>query len=157
MWRRNPTSHVNQLFLSSWVRSPEKIQLRYGDTVDDLFSFVQVKLFQFRCYKLQGEGCSLPTIAANDFLKRTSLPTCTTVYNRCTPQPCEWTPAHRALPPWPTTRPPPPCPWTTGSPGRCSISSSRGPKGSSATVYPTLSQQKSLYLVEQNLAPTFIY
>ena len=87
MWRRNPTSHVNQLSLSSWVMSPEKIQLRYGDTVDDLFSFVQVKLFQFRCYKLQGEGCSLPTIAANDYPKRTSLPPCTTVYNRCTPSP----------------------------------------------------------------------
>ena len=52
--------------------------------------------------------------------------------------PSEWTPARRALPPWPTTWPPPPCPWTTGSPGRCSTSSSRGPKGSSATVYPTL-------------------
>ena len=35
--------------------------------------------------------------------------------------PSEWTPGRRALPPWPTT-----------------TSSSRGPKGSSATVYPTL-------------------
>ena len=136
MWRRNPTSHVNQLSLSSWVMSPEKIQLRYGDTVDDLFSFVQVKLFQFRCYKVR--DVRYLTIAANDLSKRTSLPPCTTVYNRCTPQPSEWTPARRALPPWPTTWPPSPSPWTTGSPGRCSISSSRGPKGSSATVYPTL-------------------
>ena len=47
--------------------------------------------------------------------------------------PSEWTPARRALPPWwPTTWPPSPSPWTTGSPGRCSNSSSRGPKGSSA-------------------------
>ena len=45
---------------------------------------------------LQGEGCSLPTIAANDYPKRTSLPTCTTVYNRCTPRPVSGHP-HAAL------------------------------------------------------------
>ena len=47
----------------------------------------------------------------------------------------EWmrTPGCRALPPWPTTWPttwpPPPCLWTTGSPMRCSISSSQGAEG----------------------------
>ena len=36
---------------------------------------------------LRGEGCSLSTIMANDLSQRTSLPPCTTVYNRCTPRP----------------------------------------------------------------------
>ena len=44
----------------------------------------------------------------------------------------EWTPGLSALPPWPTTWPSSPSPWMTGSPGRFSTSSSRGPKGSSA-------------------------
>ena len=77
-------------------------------------------------------------IAANDSLQADFSPD---VYNNVQQMytlPSEWTLAGRALPPRPTTRLPPPSPRTTGSPGRCSISSSRGPKGSSATVYPTL-------------------
>ena len=95
-------------------------------------------LFQLSCSSmkmLMVRECSLPTITANDCSlgELLSRPwTCSTVYNRCTPQPSEWTPARRAPPPWPTTWPPSPSPRMTGSPGRCSISSSRGPKGSSA-------------------------
>ena len=87
---------------------------------------------------LQGEGCSLQDDRGQRFSQADFSPDLYNGVQQMYTPPSEWTPGRRALPPWPTTRPPPPSPRTTGSPGRCSNSSSRGPKGSSATVYPTL-------------------
>ena len=75
----------------------KKILLRYGDTVDDLFNLCW--LFQLNCsssdvtrWGMFATRRSRPTILS----KRTSLPMCTTVYNRCTPRPVSGHP-HTAL------------------------------------------------------------
>ena len=75
----NKLCQVSQLLFSSRVMSPEKIQLRYGDTVDDLFSSVQVKLFQFRCYEVRDVRYrrSWPTISPSGLLSR-PVQRCTT-------------------------------------------------------------------------------
>ena len=103
--------------------------------MDELFS-----QFQLSFVPVVIKRSSLPRRSRpNDSLRTwTSLSTCTTVYNDV--HPSEWmrTPGPRALPPWPTTWPPPPCPWTTGSPRRCSTSSSRGAEGEQRITYPTL-------------------
>ena len=47
---------------------------------------------------------------------------------------------------WPTTWPPSPCPWTTGSPrGSCSTSSPWGPKRGSAVIQPSSPYCVQLY------------
>ena len=107
--------------------SGSRFHFRYRDIVDNLFSSqfqLSCSSFQFRCYEVR--DVRYQTIAANDSLQADFSPD---VYNNVQQMytlPSEWTLAGRALPPRPTTRLPPPSPRTTGSPGRCSISSSRG-------------------------------